>query len=41
MGVNINYIYATGCMCDGDCNCEVIISAPDLKLVEKAWRQIR
>ncbi len=36
-GVNINYIYATGCKCTPDCECNVIISAPDLKRVEKAW----
>lgn len=34
-GVNINYVYATGCDCRGDCFCDVIISAPDLKKVAK------
>jgi hypothetical protein len=39
-GININYVYATGCLCSGDCNCGVVISAPDLKKVEQAWRQM-
>lgn len=37
-GVNINYIYATGCSCGNNCECNAIISAPDLKRVEKAWK---
>ncbi|MBM4149345.1 MAG: ACT domain-containing protein [Lentisphaerae bacterium] len=37
-GVNINYIYATGCTCTHGCRCNVIVSAPDLKKVEKVWK---
>jgi hypothetical protein len=33
-GVNINYIYGTGCRCGTECACTVIVSAPDLKKVE-------
>ncbi|TFH13451.1 MAG: hypothetical protein E4H02_11815 [Lentisphaerales bacterium] len=36
--VNINYVYATGCECKTKCSCYAIISAPDLKKVEDAWR---
>jgi len=36
-GVNVNYIYATACECKHDCDCYVIISAPDLEAVEEAW----
>ncbi len=37
-GVNINYIYATGCQCGTSCECNAVISAPDLERVEKAWK---
>jgi len=37
-GVNINYIYATGCACIGDTKCLAVISAPDLAAVEAAWK---
>ena len=39
-GVNINYVYATGCDCKQGCHCYAILSAPDLKKVEKAWKQM-
>ena len=39
-GVNINYVYATGCDCKNACHCYAIVSAPDLKKVEKAWKQL-
>ena len=39
--VNINYVYATGCTCtDRHCGCLAIISAPDLRAVEKAWKKV-
>ena len=34
--VNINYVYATACAGGGNCECYVIISAPDLEEVEAA-----
>ncbi|MCK5849512.1 MAG: ACT domain-containing protein [Kiritimatiellae bacterium] len=34
--VNISYVYATSCECLKDCSCRVVISAPNLKKVEKA-----
>ena len=38
-GVNVNYVYATACGCrSADCRCYAVISAPDLKKVEKAWK---
>ena len=39
-GININYVYATGCTCrgKGGCKCQAIISGPDLKKVEAAWK---
>jgi len=40
-GVNINYIYATGCQCTADCRCYAVISAPDLDAVEKVWKAVR
>jgi len=42
-GVNINYVYATGCDCRSgcDCRCNVIVSAPDPKKVVKVWRKLR
>jgi hypothetical protein len=40
-GVNMNYIYATGCDCKGGCECNVIISAPDLVKVEQVWKSLR
>ena len=36
-GVNINYIYATGCTCKDACGCYAVISAPDLPKAEKAF----
>lgn len=39
-GLNINYVYATGCDCAEGCDCYAIVSAPDLKGVEKAWRSL-
>ena len=39
-GININYVYATGCDCKDGCNCYAIISAPDLKKAEKAWNSV-
>jgi hypothetical protein len=36
-GVNINYVYATGCAGGNTCDCHAIISAPNLKAVENAW----
>ena len=39
-GVNINYVYATGCDCKRECHSYAIVSAPDLKKVEKAWKQL-
>ena len=38
--VNINYVYATSCDCGEGCNCMAVISAPDLKEVEEAWRKL-
>ena len=38
--VNISYVYATSCECLKDCSCRVVISAPDLKSVEKAWASV-
>ncbi len=35
-GVNINYVYATGCDGKNSCKCYAVISAPDLEKVEKA-----
>ncbi len=37
-GVNINYVYATASKCKKDCDCYAIISAPNLKKVEEAWK---
>lgn len=36
-GVNVNYIYGTGCSCADGGESYVVISAPDLKAVERAW----
>ncbi len=36
--VNVNYVYATTCDCDEACRCHVVVSAPDLTKVEKAWK---
>jgi hypothetical protein len=36
-GININYVYATGCDCKDCGGCYAIISSPDLKKVEKVW----
>jgi hypothetical protein len=42
LAVNINYVYATGCSCNGTAGgCFVVIGADDLKSVEKAWKHIR
>ena len=38
MGININYVYATGC--DGAGRCLTVISAPDVAQVEKACRSL-
>jgi hypothetical protein len=40
--VNINYVYATACDCVTGCKCcsYVVISAPDLKRVDKVWREV-
>jgi hypothetical protein len=38
-GVNINYLYATMCNRTPECNCFVVISAPDLQKVEDAWSE--
>ena len=38
--ININYVYATGCACKKACDCYVVIGAPNLKKVEKAWKAI-
>lgn len=38
--VNINYVYATTCDCSEECACHVVISAPNLAKVEKAWKAI-
>jgi hypothetical protein len=35
--VNINYVYATACDCEGACSSYAVISAPDLKKVERLW----
>lgn len=37
-GVNINYVYATGCACRA-CACQAyaVISAPDLHAIEALW----
>jgi hypothetical protein len=40
-GVNINYVYATGCSCKDACDCFVVISSPNLKKVEAAWKTLR
>jgi hypothetical protein len=42
-GVNMNYIYATGCSCSDkcDCQCDVVISANDPKKVEEVWQKLR
>jgi hypothetical protein len=37
-GLNINYVYATGCDCKAGCDCHVVISAPNLKKVERVWQ---
>jgi hypothetical protein len=37
---NINYVYATGCDCRRGCHCYAIVSAPDIKKVEKAWKKL-
>jgi hypothetical protein len=38
-GININYVYATSCTCGPACECSAIISAPNLKRVEAAWKR--
>jgi hypothetical protein len=42
-GVNINYLYATGCDSSSgcDCRCNAIVSAPDLKKVVNVWRKLQ
>ena len=41
-GVNMNYVYATGCNCSGkcDCECDVVVSAPDPKRVVEVWQKL-
>lgn len=39
-GVNINYIYATGCSCQGKGECTTVVSAPDIGKVEEVWTQV-
>jgi hypothetical protein len=36
--INVNYVYSTACACRGQGDCYAVISAPDLKKVEAAWR---
>ena len=36
-GVNINYIYATGCESKNCGECHIIISSPELNKVEEVW----
>lgn len=38
--VNINYVYSTICDCNKGCAANVVISAPDLEKVEKAWNSV-
>ena len=38
LGVNINYVYATACEGLGKCMCYAVISAPNLRRVDKACR---
>jgi hypothetical protein len=38
-GININYVYATGCHCENCRGCYAIISSPNLKKVEAIWRK--
>lgn len=42
-GVNMNYVYATGCSCGKtcDCECDAIVSAPDPKKVLEVWKKLR
>jgi hypothetical protein len=39
--ININYVYATACNCGQKCGCQTygILSAPDIKKAEQAWKQ--
>jgi len=38
--LNLNYVYATGSVCHGGGKSKVVISAPDLKKVESAWKTV-
>ena len=38
--ININYVYATACHCGPDCRCYAVISAPDLKAVDRIWQSL-
>jgi hypothetical protein len=35
-GVNLNYIYGTAC--HGKCDATLVVSAPELRKVERTWR---
>jgi hypothetical protein len=39
-GVNIDYVYGSGCLCSGECccDCTIILSSPDAKAVKKILR---
>jgi hypothetical protein len=37
--LNLNYVYATGGECCDAGDCKVVISAPDLKKIESAWKK--
>lgn len=36
-GVQLNYIYSTACTCKAGCSCYAIISAPNIRKIEKNW----
>lgn len=38
--LNLNYVYATGGNCCGQDQSKVVISAPNLKKVEAAWKKV-
>lgn len=40
LGINVNYIYATASDCGKNCICYAIVSAPDLKAVDKVWDEV-
>ncbi len=39
-GININYIYATGCTCNHGCRSFVVISSSNLRKVDQTWKAI-